>query len=151
MRYKTNESQRGQADKTGHGIALGMGVFSIALGLMELILGGPIARALGLQGYEWIVYAYGAREILAGILIFAAKDYTPWMWFRVIGDVMDLATVAFGYSRHLADNTNFVIAFIALAGATAIDIFCALRLSSDSKEPLPPKDDYSGRTGFPAQ
>ena len=149
MRYRTNDEQRGHPDKLGYGIAQGMGVFSIILGLTELILGGPIARALGLQSFEWIVYAYGGREILAGVLIFAFKYPLPGMWFRVFGDALDLATVAFGYSRHLADDTNFVIAFIALAGATAIDIYCALRLSTDSKEPLSPKEDYSGRSGLP--
>src|ERR1700761_1222780 len=126
MLYKTNEAQRGQADKVGHGVAMGLGVFSIVLGVTELLLGGPLGRALGLQGYEWIVYAYGVREILAGVLIFTfRKNPTPWIWFRVFGDALDLATVAWGYSRYLADNGNFVIAFIALAGATAIDIYCA--------------------------
>lgn len=149
MRYRTNDAERGHPDNIGQSIAQGMGVFSVLLGLTELVLGGPIAQTLGLTGYEWIIYVYGVREIFAGILIFAFKDSLPWMWFRVFGDLIDLATVAFGYSRHLADNSNFVIAIIALTGATAIDVYCAIRLSGDSKEPLSPKDDYIGRSGLP--
>ena len=149
MRYRTNESQRGQPDKTAQGLAKFLGVFSIVLGLGELLLHNWLSAKLGLQGYDWIIPTYGVREILTGALILAVKDPTPWIWLRVIGDVLDIATVAFGYSRHLADNINFVVTFIILAGATAIDLYCALRLSRDSKEPLPPTKDYSDRSGLP--
>src|SRR4051812_4181604 len=99
MRYKTNESQRGQADTATWGLAQGLGIFSIVLGLIELIWGGALGRSLGLDGQEWIVRAYGAREILTGILIFALKDPTPAIWLRVAGDVLDIGTLAYGYTR----------------------------------------------------
>ena len=104
---------------------------------MELMFGGPIARSLGLQNYEWVVRVYGAREIVTGILIFVSKDPTPWIWFRVIGDMLDLVTVGYGYSRHISPDVNFIITFILLAGAFLIDGYCALRLSKDTKKPLP--------------
>ena len=90
MRYKTNESQRGQADTAMFRLAQFLGIFSLLLGTIELIWGGPIARALGLEGQEWIVRVYGAREFINGVLIFLSKnDPTPWIWLRVAGDALD--------------------------------------------------------------
>ena len=51
MRYKTNESQRGQPDSGTFRLAQFLGVFSIMLGLGELIWGGTIARHTGLEGF----------------------------------------------------------------------------------------------------
>jgi hypothetical protein len=62
MRYKTNESQRGQADSATFRLAQFLGVFGIMLGVGELIWGGVIARHTGLEGYEWLVRVYGGRE-----------------------------------------------------------------------------------------
>lgn len=149
MRYKTNENQRGQPDYTGHRLAQGLGVFSILLGLMEVALGGPLGRALGLDNMEWLIRAYGAREILNGVLILMAKDYMPWIWTRVAGDVLDLATLAYGYQRDPGDSTGILIAAIAVGGVTLLDVYCAMKLTKDSKEPLPPPADYSNRGGMP--
>jgi hypothetical protein len=77
MRYKTNQSQRGQADTTTYRVAQGLGVFSIVLGVFELICGRWLGRSLGLDGKEHIVRLYGGREILTGIAILVSKDPTP--------------------------------------------------------------------------
>src|SRR5437764_13955466 len=100
MRYKTNESQRGQADTATFRLAQFLGVFSLMLGLIELIWGGPLGRALGLAGQEWIVRVYGAREFLNGVLILASsKDPTPCIWLSVIGDALDAGTLMYGSTR----------------------------------------------------
>src|SRR4051812_10328460 len=150
MRYKTNESQRGQADTATYRLAQGLGVFSIVLGMIELIWGGPLGRSLGLDGYEWIVRVYGAREMLNGILILASKDPTPWIWLRIIGDALDAGTLIWGYMRHPEDATGIIIAFIAVTPVVIADIFCAIKLTRESKQPLAPAKDYSDRSGFPA-
>src|SRR3954462_12518568 len=111
MRYKTNDDQRGQPDYGGNMLARGLGVFSILLGLLELIWGGALGRSLGLDGQEWIVRVYGARELLTGVLILASKDPTPWIWLRVAGDALDIATLAYGYTRDPGDSTGIMIAF----------------------------------------
>src|SRR5206468_10928008 len=149
MRYKTNESQRGQADTATYRLAQGLGVFSIMLGLMEIILGGPLGRSLGLDGVEWIVRVYGAREILNGSLILAAKDPTPWIWLRVVGDALDAGALVWGYTRDPNDLTGIVIAFVAVLPVVIAALYCATKLSSESKEPLAPPQDYSDRSGMP--
>lgn len=137
MRYKTNGAERGQPDRLANGMAVGLGVFGIALGTIEVLFGGPLARALGLEGYEWIVPLFGIRQIVTGIFIFMSSDATGGIWLRVLGDILDIAAVAFGLSRHLAPGVNFVIAFVVLAGALGMDCYCAARLTHDSKRPLP--------------
>ena len=149
MRYKTNLSQRGQADTATYRFAQGLGVFSIALGLIELIFGRWLGRSLGLDGKEHIVRFYGGREILTGIAILASKDPTPWVWGRVAGDAVDIGTLAYGYKRDPDDVRGITTALVAVAGATAADVYCAAKLSGQSKVPLPPVKDYSHRSGFP--
>jgi hypothetical protein len=148
MRYKTNESQRGQADTAMHRLAQALGVFSIMLGIIELIWGGPLGRGLGLAGQEWIVRVYGAREFLNGVLILASKDPTPWIWLRVIGDALDAGTLVYGYTRDPSKLVNIIIAFVAVTPVVIADIYCAVKLSRDSREPLSPPQDYSDRSGI---
>ena len=149
MRYKVGELQRGQADTATFRLAQGLGVFSIVLGIVELIWGGPLGRSLGLDGQEWIVRLYGAREILTGILILAAKDPTPWIWLRVFGDALDIGTLIYGYTRDSNDVVGIVIALVAVLGVTAADVYCAATLSGESKAPLAPPKDYTDRSGMP--
>ena len=149
MRYKTNLSQRGQADTATYRLAQSLGVFSIVLGLFELICGRWLGRLLGFDGKKHIVRFYGGREILTGVAILASKDPTPWVWGRVAGDALDIGTLAYGYTRD-PDNVGAKLsALAAVAGATAADVYCAAKLSGESKMPLPPVKDYSNRSGFP--
>ena len=149
MRYKTNLSQRGQADTTTYRLAQGLGVFSIVLGLFELVCGRWLSRSLGLGDRRGIVRLYGGREILTGIAILSSKDPTPWVWGRVAGDALDIGTLAYGYTRDPDEVKSITTALMAVAGATAADVYCATKLSSGSKTPLPPLKDYSDRSGFP--
>src|SRR5215208_7371781 len=49
-------------------LAKGLGWFSLVLGAAELIAPQRITRALGMEGKEALVRAYGAREIASGML-----------------------------------------------------------------------------------
>jgi len=149
MRYKTNESQRGQADTTTYRLAQGLGIFSIALGVFELICGRWLGRLLGFEDREHIVRLYGGREILTGVAILASRDPTPWVWGRVAGDALDIGTLAYGYTRDPDNVGSKVAALAAVTGATAADVYCAVKLSGQSTVPLPPVKDYSNRSGFP--
>ena len=112
-----------------------LGWFSLALGVVELIWGGNLAQHLGLQGFEWLVRVYGAREFLNGVLILASRNPTPWIWLRVIGDGLDAATLVWGYTRDPSQLMGIVIAFIAVTPVVIADIYCAIRLTQESKRP----------------
>ena len=109
------------------GLARSLGWFSIALGALELTSAGSLARALGLRRSADLLRLFGLREIGTGMLILASEDPTPWIWGRVAGDVLDIGTVLGGVRRNSA---GAALGLAALAGATALDIVCARRLSA---------------------
>ena len=84
MRYYSEKSgRRGQADSATDNLDRGLGWFSIALGLAEVAAPRKLTKALGMEGHEQLVFAYGVREIMTGIGILASRDPTPWIWGRV--------------------------------------------------------------------
>lgn len=150
MRYETERTRRrGHADTATDTLARGLGLFSIALGLAEVIAPRTLAHALGMKGQEGLIAGYGVREIATGIGILASKDPTPWIWGRVAGDGLDLATLATALEGDNPKKGNVGIAMAAVAGVTALDVYCAQTLSRESPVPLPPMQDYSDRTGYP--
>jgi hypothetical protein len=118
-------------------VAAGLGFFSIGLGLAELIAPRLVRQALGLRCADSVVRLYGAREIATGVGILLAWKRAPWVWGRVAGDALDLAT-----ARRPAG-------IAALAGVTLVDIATAARLSREENAPPPRRYDYSHRSGFP--
>ena len=70
-----------------------LGWFSIGLGITELLAPRRITKALGMEGNEGLVRAYGAREIGSGVLSLSIDKQTG-LWSRVAGDALDIATVA---------------------------------------------------------
>ena len=149
MRYESQSSRRpGHPDSATDTLARGLGVFSIALGLVEVFAARSLTRALGMEGSETLVRAYGLREIAKGVGILASNDPTPWVWGRVAGDALDIATLVTGLDEDNPKRGNVGIALAAVAGATALDIYCAQALSGESTQPLPPARDYSRRSGF---
>jgi hypothetical protein len=150
MRYETARTGRpGQADSATDTLARGLGVFSIALGVAEVIAPRALARALGMDGHETLIRAYGLREIASGIGILAAEDPTPWMWGRVAGDALDVATLMPGLDRDNPQRGNVALALAAVGGVTALDIYCSQTLSREDVTPQPPLRDYSDRSGLP--
>ena len=150
MRYETARTRRrGHPDSTNDALARGLGVFSIGLGLWEVLAPRSLTRMLGMEGNEGLVRAYGMREIAAGIGILTSEDPTGWIWGRVAGDGLDIATLVTGLEGDNPKRNNVALALAAVAGVTALDVYCGQQLSSESKEPLPPMRDYSRRSGLP--
>ena len=111
-------------------VARGLGWFSIGLGLTEIVAGRELARALGMEDRTWLLRLYGLREIAAGVGIFSRDNPAPWVWARVAGDVLDVATVASAYTEDNPRKENVAAALASLAGVTALDYWCARRLHS---------------------
>ena len=133
-------------------MARGLGWFSIGLGLAELLAPRALTRALGMQGNEQILQAYGVREIATGIGILSSSHPAPWIWGRVGGDALDIAKLATGLHQDNPKKENVELALVALAGVTALDVVCGASLARHSSGSLPhrrPTIDYHRRTGFP--
>ena len=112
-------------------LARGLGWFSIGLGTVELLAPGMLTRLLGLRGQESLVRSYGLREIGTGVGILRSQDPTAWIWGRVGGDVLDIATVAVGLRG--GRRGNAILALVSLAGVTAVDAVVGGLLSSKTE------------------
>src|SRR3954468_16603425 len=86
------ETQRTRKDP----LTQSLGWFSVALGAAELFAPQAVARAIGIDQEEHttLLRSYGVRELAAGVGILARPKPTYWMWNRVIGDTIDLASLA---------------------------------------------------------
>src|SRR5687768_13673830 len=121
MAYRSTRARRSAA--MAHDLAYGLGWFSIALGAAELIAPQALARTLGMRGSEGLLRAYGIREIATDFAILSSKDPAPWVWTRVGGDALDLATLATGLHSDNPKRENVGVALAAVAGVTALDVF----------------------------
>ena len=130
-------------------LADGLGWFSIGLGVLELVAARPLARAMGMEERAELLRLYGARELATGVGILTQQDPTPWMWGRVGGDALDLATLAPGLDGDNPHRGNVGLAMAAVAGVTVLDVVCARALTQERMRPRPPLRDYSDRVGMP--
>jgi len=131
-------------------LAQGLGLFSIGLGLVELASARSMADALGLRGQERLVQAYGLREVATGIGILTSRgeDRAPWLWGRVAGDALDVATLAAGMRDADPDRRrNAGLAMAAVIGVTILDLVAAQALQPERGYYMP--HDYTQRSGFP--
>jgi hypothetical protein len=120
---------KSQRDDGGAPLATFLGLFSIGLGAAELAAPATMEEATGVR-HRTLLQAYGAREIIAGLGILANRKPAGWLWARVAGDFLDLATLAAAYAKGDEDQRRkAMISAAAVAGVTALDILCAAQHS----------------------
>ncbi len=105
-----------------------LGWFSIGLGVIELLYGRALGRALGMEERTGLLRGFGAREVGAGAAILADPANPTWLWARVGGDGLDLAILGSALSRNNPHRGNVVLALAAVAGVTILDMICAREL-----------------------
>src|ERR1700750_2780392 len=116
MAYQQHSRSNGSA----MALARGLGWFSIGLGLTEMLAPRMLTEQMGMDGKESLLRFYGAREMAAGIGILMSDNPGPWIWGRVAGDALDLATLATGLDEQNPRKGNVAIALAAVAGVTAL-------------------------------
>jgi hypothetical protein len=79
-----------------------------------------------MQGSEQLLQAYGLREIATGIGILSSEQAAPWIWGRLAGDALDIATLSTGLKEDNPKRENVGIALAAVAGVTALDLVCSV-------------------------
>jgi uncharacterized membrane protein len=117
-------------------LAMGLGWFSIGLGVAELVAPRALARGIGLRGSATsrnLARFCGLRELAAGVGILSERRPAAWVWSRVIGDVMDLALLGAGFAGRRTNRTRLAAATAAVAGVTIVDALCAQRLTALSR------------------
>jgi len=125
--------------ETSKAVGLGLGIFSIGLGLAEVAAPGRIARVLGVEGSKAArntLVAFGAREMLAGAMLLRGPAVSSNVWNRVIGDAMDAAALGLAASRSNRKGALAgALAFVG--GAMVADWLAARALDRDTGRTFP--------------
>jgi uncharacterized membrane protein len=79
------------------------------------------------------------REVAAGVGILSQSRPASWLWGRVAGDVVDLASLGSAFAREESDRVRVGVAAAAVAGVTALDIYCGAQLSRGAAGITPDK------------
>lgn len=111
--------------------AKALGWFSIGLGVTELVAPRVIGRVIGAaddRRTQMLTRAYGLREIAAGVGILRQPRRARWMWSRVAGDAMDIATLGRVMTSNRSRRGRTAAATAAVLGVTALDIMCSRQL-----------------------
>ena len=141
---RTGTSSAGAADR----IAKGLGWFSIGLGLAEILAPRQITRALGMQGSENLVRAYGFREIASG-LVTLSPDKHIGLCSRLAGDALDAATLMRGMRDDNPKRDNVALALTMVLGVTLLDFLAEQGVRVRHTRARGERRLYHDRSGFP--
>ena len=141
---RSGPSSLGASDQ----LAKALGWFSLGLGLTELLAPGRITRALGMEGKEGVVRAFGAREIGHGLLTLS-PDKQVGLWSRVAGDGLDIATLMGGLRGDNPKRDNVGIALAMVLGVTLLDVIGAQSTTVRHSRNRGERRLYRDRSGFP--
>jgi hypothetical protein len=135
---RTDRYTRGHRPGSGSGsidtkqLALGLGWFSIVLGLAEVTAPQGVAKMVGVEvsrDSRALISAFGVREIANGLAILAQPDNPLWVQARVGGDAVDLTALSIAFGGAKNDQPRVGAAMAAVAGITALDLLCSLQLA----------------------
>jgi uncharacterized membrane protein len=116
------------------GVARGLGIFSAALGLVQLVAPRQFARAIGAPDRaDRIARFVGVRELAVAPPLLARRRPVSWTVLRVAGDAMDLAMLGMLVAGRHRDGKESrrraLVATAAVAGITAIDAWTTKQLA----------------------
>ncbi len=126
------EGRRDARDGDAERLANSLGWFSIGLGLAELFAPEVVSDLIGVAdrpGRRSLLRFYGMREIAAGVGILSQPRPASWLWGRVAGDALDLASLGSAMTAEDADRGRLALATAAVLGVTALDVYCGQKLS----------------------
>lgn len=85
-----------------------------------------------MEDKKGLLRVYGVREIAAGIGILMSRPSkrAAWLWTRVAGDAIDLATLGWAMTRDPEPRGNLAFATTSVLGVTALDIACGRALTA---------------------
>lgn len=112
---------------SANGIARGLGWFSLGLGVAELVAPRAIGRVAGARKKESLIRSYGIREIIAGVGVLATTHSSGWLWARVAGDAVDLASLGAARAASTDGKKKNALAIGSVVGVTALDLWCATK------------------------
>jgi uncharacterized membrane protein len=124
----------GNGSDDGERLAKALGVFSVGLGLAQVLAPHGVARAIGVDEDDEnrkTMRALGFREIATGVGLLTRRRPVGFAWGRVTGDAMDLALLGRAFNSRRNDHNRLALATAAVAGVTILDIIASQRLSRE--------------------
>lgn len=124
----------------GEKLARALGLFSIGLGLTQLLAPRHLARWVGLKPTprnSRVFRFLGLREIGTGIAILAYPRPRAWIAARIAGDLMDLALLGKVMAAGSKNHYKTTSATLLVLGVTTLDIATAELLTEARKTPTP--------------
>jgi len=125
-------------DRTGNSIACGLGWFSVALGIAQIAAAGRMTKCLGLDSSTRpLIRSCGVRALGSGIGLLMSERPAKrgkWLWSRVAGNVLDLTSLAPALRTTNVHRNRVAYTMAALAGVTALDVLCAIRLTAKGRK-----------------
>jgi uncharacterized membrane protein len=129
-------------------LARALGLFSIGIGVAELVLPRTLGHAIGIKRvHRGALQALGAREIASGLGILSGRKPAGWLWSRVAGDILDLSLLGAAFAGRRNSRARLAAATAAVLGVTALDVFCGAKETRHSSRPgQKPRNDHTINT-----
>ncbi len=132
----TDESSgRRTEGSEGERLARVLGLFSIGLGLTQILAPRNVARAIGFDDDDRssrTMRAVGVREIASGIGLLTRQQPAGFAWARVAGDALDLVLLGGAYTSRRSDRRRVAAAAAAVLGVAALDLLAAQTLTAEA-------------------
>ncbi len=106
-----------------------LGWLSVGLGLAEIIAPRTISRLTGIGYRPNLLRLFGFRELISGIGLLSQPSRSDWLWARVAGDALDLASLSYDLATNRWDRGKLAATTAAVAAVTAVDVRVGLELT----------------------
>jgi hypothetical protein len=109
-------------------IARGLGLFSLGLGVAELVAPRQLQRLLGVSGRQsrGLLQVLGVREFMHGVDLLSHRHVAPGVLSRVAGDLLDGALLSLA-GKKTRNPKGLLAAAAMVLPVVALDIWCAKR------------------------
>jgi uncharacterized membrane protein len=123
----------------GESLANFLGVFSVGLGLAQVLMPGVMSRVVGIDHEDnrntTLMRFLGLREISHGVAILSNQQPEKAVWSRVAGDAVDLALLGKALTNPENNRSATLFATANVLAVTALDVMCAQLLSKQPETP----------------
>jgi hypothetical protein len=110
-------------------ITKGLGWFSVALGLAELVAPRGLAALIGVAPRAGIMRLMGLRELTAGVGIFDQRKPVGALWSRIAGDGVDLSLLSAALASRRSAKSRVAAAIATVVAVTILDIYAGTQTS----------------------
>jgi uncharacterized membrane protein len=127
---------RARDAERARGLATGLGLFSLGLGVAQLAAPGRVNRAIGVRDdarsrfWQRVV---GVQELSAAAGILGPPPTRPFLWGRTAGDVQHIAMLAFALRGRGQDPARLAAAIASVAGCLGADALASVRSSAHTQ------------------